>query len=128
MNENKHTQGGIELFDENIPSRRSDVTILSAKHKYGIAKVYIDNEKDEEGKANAARIVHTWNCHDELVSALEGILASWENNMHGLKEEFKTYDDPTLGKGSYWSPAEAMVKSEAIAKCRIALQKASSLK
>lgn len=45
-----------------------------------VAQCLIEGGYDKQGvtvrqdaEANAKRIVHTWNCHDELVEALEGL-------------------------------------------------------
>ena len=51
-----------------------------------------------------------------LEDALKGIVNSWDKNMRGEREEFKQSN-----LGSYWSPSQAMVRSETIAKAREAL-------
>ena len=40
-----------------------------------IARVYVPDYKVEQAKANAHLLVHAVNCHDELVAALEALLA-----------------------------------------------------
>ena len=57
---NKHTDGGLRLHD------MERATIVAGKPGGEIANC-LNGFGDQE--ANAARIVLTWNCHDELLEA-----------------------------------------------------------
>jgi hypothetical protein len=44
---------------------------LRSRSKSTLAVVSCRRDYPDKGRANAARIVHTWNCHDELLGMLE---------------------------------------------------------
>lgn len=52
-----------------------------------------------------------------IVDAARKVLASWDERMHGEREQIKT------GQVHYWSPSASMVDSSAIAELRAALSK-----
>ena len=62
---NKHTDGGLRLHD------MERATIVAGKPGGEIANC-LNGFGEQE--ANAARIVLTWNCHDELLEALKGLV------------------------------------------------------
>lgn len=84
----KHTQGQMRVGTS---------TGHTANHVYvngeAVAQVYgipsnchlddVDPVRNGEGLANAARIVLTWNCHDELVEACRCALGHLTGNMDG---------------------------------------------
>jgi hypothetical protein len=62
----KHTPG--KLRDDSARQLWATNGQLIAGVFYAFAK------SPEEGAANAARLAHCWNCHDDLVEALEACL------------------------------------------------------
>ncbi len=82
MNEHKHTPGKLTV-------RTIDGSIGSIDHIDGTAiaqafdivlygRKYTNDTYQDIRKANAARIVQCWNSHDDLLAALETLLAACE--------------------------------------------------
>lgn len=57
----------------------------------------------------------------DLIGALQGIIASWDNNI-SKREEFVM----SVSYGDYWSPHAAMVESREIAFAREVMERALS--
>ncbi len=74
MGEVKFTPGALRLADKNrciVMTDKSEVADTS----WGARDL-------DECAANAARIVHVWNCHDDLVKALDKLL-NWPARFSG---------------------------------------------
>lgn len=90
MSSAKHTQGRMEYGHVGLER----FWIGTSHDATPIACVLIDDDDlavaRDNARDNAARIAHTWNCHDELLSALEQALAcmdapgfdrEWQNEV-----------------------------------------------
>lgn len=66
MSETKHTKGTLTA---------RTVADLDFSHDLCVGQEPVACVYRVDGEANAARIVLTWNCHDDLLAALRGILA-----------------------------------------------------
>ena len=72
MDSNKHTQGQLS-FDKSDLQPGFKVWTIEAMPKI-IATVHTEDvDTDDEGKANAERIVKAWNNYNQLLEALQWI-------------------------------------------------------
>lgn len=81
----QHTPGALEIFGDDalagdIPVIELSIGECPSLQFKSVAYINCSTDKDDEfvltdeDRSNAARIVHTWNCHDDLLEALERLV------------------------------------------------------
>lgn len=95
MSDAKHTPGKWRHHD------MEHATVVAGTPGVGVADCNATHRTDKENEANAQRIVTAVNCHDDLVEALQDLVA-------------RVDDDP-----NYVPMSEALIRArEAIARAR----------
>jgi hypothetical protein len=74
----QHTQVQLEARTERCGNTTTHY------FKIGKGNCYLTRgvgQTEEETRANAKRLVHCWNSHDTLVTALRGMLSDWQDQF-----------------------------------------------
>lgn len=109
----QHTKGRLR---QSPPDEFGDIAIAPEDEALAIAAVVTNMRPRSEVQANAARIVHTWNCHDDLLEALIDAQA-WLNSAY---DEYTELGDRNRKSATIYNAVRPVKEkiSAAIAKAR----------